>query len=305
MIARTFVIASIAGLLVACGGGGTNAGTGFIPTKFWFGFEAWNPNTHRNDIYLARSNGAEDRVLNNADLVGAEQPSFSLDGSLLAYYKLLGNNKAGIYVMNVDNGNATKIAEFEADQSTIFAWPIAWSRDHGRLIYIDPRGKAFVINVDGSNPLQLTPATFGVYDRSARFSPDGSKVVFERKDNEIWMSDSDGGNQVKIAGSPERDYLAPDWSPDGTRLVCVRYADLKVELFTMNPDGSNETKLPVTGRTRDINWPYWSPDGSMVVFEENENGEERTLVVVEVATGKIFRWPTDKDRHNTSWIDRP
>ena len=67
---------------------------------------------------------------------------------------------------------------------------------------------------------------------------------------------------------------SPTWSPDGSRIAFIRrdksatHDGLKpLDLFVMNADGSNRTRL--TDTRRDEHAPNWSPDGTSIVFERN------------------------------------
>jgi TolB protein len=57
--------------------------------------------------------------------------------------------------------------------------------------------------------------------------------------------------------------------------VFQRYVDTNLELFVMNADGSDETRL--THEAGEDRRPTWSPDGGQVAFvrdaEENGNGD--------------------------------
>lgn len=76
---------------------------------------------------------------------------------------------------------------------------------------------------------------------------------------DIFVMDEDGGNPTNITlGEPYES--APDWSPDGTRIVFVREGNV----WVMNFDGTGQTQL-TTGKN-DYE-PDWSPDGSKIAFE--------------------------------------
>ena len=73
---------------------------------------------------------------------------------------------------------------------------------------------------------------------------------------------SDGSDQRQLtSGSFD---LEPDFSPDGERVVFVRWPSDRgdyFDLMTMNPDGTGVERVPAGG---DITYrnPRWSPDGA-------------------------------------------
>jgi beta-lactamase regulating signal transducer with metallopeptidase domain len=112
---------------------------------------------------------------------------------------------------------------------------------------------------------------------SARVSPDGSLVAFNKGD-ETWICDSQhGGNARLVSGVDGR----PVWSPDGKEIVVssgdVNEEDKKptpekpvwfVETWKVALDGSGKTWLPVpsTDFIED-----WSPDGNWFVASSDRH----------------------------------
>ena len=74
------------------------------------------------------------------------------------------------------------------------------------------------MNVDGSDPVQLTDAKKG-YAYHPRYSPDGTKIVFDcfkkdKKDNDIYIIDADGNNLTQVTINKSYDGQ-PYWTTDG------------------------------------------------------------------------------------------
>lgn len=92
---------------------------------------------------------------------------------------------------------------------------------------------------------------------------------------------------------------APDWSPDGTKVVFMSCRDGSCELYTMNADGSNETEVPNTGSNEQD--PVWSPDGSKILFHRsgdlylvNPDGTGETNITNTPGISELFpAWQPD------------
>jgi Tol biopolymer transport system component len=67
-----------------------------------------------------------------------------------------------------------------------------------------------------------------------------------------------------------RDNFNPRWSANGRRLVFTSGRDGKPEIYVMDADGGNQTRLTSDPAT-DFN-PSWSPDGQKIAFQRNVNG---------------------------------
>jgi TolB protein len=93
--------------------------------------------------------------------------------------------------------------------------------------------------------------------------------------------DPDGSNVVRLTDNPAQD-LDPAWSPDGEHILFVsnrddpdpddyQSPDNKWEIYVMEVDGSNQTRL-TNNLAFDIA-ARWSPDGRQIVFVSTRNGD--------------------------------
>ena len=78
-------------------------------------------------------------------------------------------------------------------------------------------------------------------------------------------------------GSDERKLLAtnawsPAWSPDGMTIAFVSDQDGDDEIYTVDADGQNTTKLTDNQGIAD-DAPSWSPDSTMIAFTSNRAGD--------------------------------
>ena len=107
--------------------------------------------------------------------------------------------------------------------------------------------------MDGTNQTRLTNISEvdDVGLRHPRYSPDGSKIVFESSKQEVQgiiynlinIMDADGGNLVGLTSNTKIS-TDPHFSPDGSKIVFVlEKDDHNYDIYVMNIDGSNLSNL--------------------------------------------------------------
>ncbi|MEA2002234.1 MAG: Ig-like domain-containing protein, partial [Actinomycetota bacterium] len=101
-----------------------------------------------------------------------------------------------------------------------------------QIAYHAPAGAnvdVFIVNADGSNPVNLTnnPA---VYYHKPAWSPDGSRIAFERLDTdwELFMINPDGTGLAPLAVSPTTFEFDVDWESANRAPVAVDDGDAVV-----------------------------------------------------------------------------
>ncbi|MFO0960608.1 MAG: serine/threonine protein kinase [Isosphaeraceae bacterium] len=84
-------------------------------------------------------------------------------------------------------------------------------------------GQIYSVRLDGTDAREFTRAGEGLpYGLS--LSPDGRRVAFHLAGPEgyqVWTSDLEGGDRIRVAAKPGHLYFGTSWSPDGRWIVYV------------------------------------------------------------------------------------
>ena len=156
--------------------------------------------------------------------------------------------------------------------------------------------RVFTVRPDGSGLRAVTPGCTGNQE-SPRCSEDGyaaispnvkriafthafGRVVDDQIDHAgIYTVRTDGSHMRRVTLPAKRtaEDGEPQWSPDGNRLVFVRYNITakpagKQAIFVVNADGSGLHRITPWKLTAG-DGPDWSPDGSRILFRAPENDD--------------------------------
>jgi TolB protein len=198
-----------------------------------------------------------------------------------------------LYVLNlVPSVKETRLTRgFRLDQSA------EWSPDGSKLAY-SSNGDIFVANASGKGAVNITGTR--AIEVSPTWSPNGRQLAFvsDRSGSpQVYVMNSDGTNVRKIStGSYNTD---PSWSPNTSinRIAYVRVEGGEANIFTVNPDGSDEERLTwSSGRNEN---PSWSPDGHYIAFSSSRSGAKDIYIMylngqnqLQLTRGGVKTFPT-------------
>jgi Tol biopolymer transport system component len=143
----------------------------------------------------------------------------------------------------------------------------------------DGNFEIYVMNADGSNPVNLTNSAGD--DLDPAFSPDGSRIAFtsSRDGNfEIYVMNADGTNQTRLTMKTAAGEGEVAWSPDGKKLAFTSGRDGNNEIYVMNADGTNQVNL--TNNAAQDQEAAFSPDGSRIAFHSFRTGDGAEIFVM-------------------------
>jgi TolB protein len=109
------------------------------------------------------------------------------------------------------------------------------------------------------------------------FSPDGRTLAFH-VGRDVHTMPASGGELRRLTTDPANG-MYPSWAPDGRRLALMSWTNGKTEIFTMNADGSEQTRL-VSMASGDAVDPRWSPDGSRIAFVHMPDGMNGRAAII-------------------------
>jgi hypothetical protein len=199
----------------------------------------------RRGLFVLHADGTETHLIRE-EVSGA---SFSRDGTTVVFapgIELPSHLDPGIYRIAADGGVATEL--------------LASSRR-----YIPEQERTF---------------RAGVYFPT--FSPDGTQIAyfdgFGDNSHSLRVVNADGGDLHVLIDNIEAYRMSNlVWSPDGTRLAFGRIPE---GIYTIEVDGSGLT-LVIPGGA----YPHWSPDGSHILYQQQDYSSPLGPLVIAAADG--------------------
>ena len=170
-----------------------------------------------------------------------------------------------IYIMNTNGSEQINLTNHPADD-----YGACFSPDGSKIAFVSYRDG----NSNGKNPVRLTYNDSD--DTQPYWSQDGSKIAFKSNrdgHSNTYIMDSNGKNIIKLLGNK-----ISSWSPDGSKLTFHKRDD-NLEIYVMNIDGSGLIRL--TDNSADDDNPFFSPDGSKIVFTSYRDGNQEIYIMNE------------------------
>ncbi len=230
-------------------------------------------------------------------------PDVTRDGQTVVFASTQHSVTSDIYVKAMGARVQTQLTRDPANDAMPAISPtgkrIAFSSDRGGSWDI------YLIPITGGRPLVVTSSS--AHEIHPSWSPDGTKIVFNRRGNvsgrwEMWVVDADDAATAQFIGYG----LFPEFCPragtgmsGGDRIVFQQGRERGSRAFsiwTLDYDGNNATALTEIVSAADsamIN-PAWSPDGKWILFSSVPTDDEWSMLG-NVAPREASLWMIDVD----------
>jgi len=218
------------------------------------------------EIYVMNADGTEVVRLTNGTASNVS-PGWSKDGKQIAFAS---NRDAAdpavargpdfeIYVMNADGSQVVRLT----NDNTFDGQP-TFSSDGRQIAFVSTRDQPvfgtelYVMQTDGTGVSRLTFQD-GTLDYPS-WDPHSRRLAFSVSNSSgsdgVYTLNLDNSGLTRLTfGATTSDGL-PSWSTDGSQIVFQSRRDGNVQLYVMNADGTEQTRLMVSNRADEF--PRWS-----------------------------------------------
>lgn len=257
-----------------------------------------NPADPTSIFLLSIANSQKRRLTSPpAGATGDYYPSFSPNGTMLAFVRSSSLSTTDLYVMPVSGGEPKRLT---FDGFTIQG--LAWTPDSSEIVFSSRRGGSI-------SSLWRVPAGGGVPKRVSAIGKDVVSPAISRDrlaytqavdDMNIWRLplDEAAGKEMReecIIASTLWD-ADPDYSPDGRRIVFSSGRSGGFGIWVCDSAGSNP-RLLFDGGPYLTGSPRWSPDGRWIAFDSRSKdagtGANPDIFVVSAEGGEPRRVTAD------------
>jgi len=278
-----------------------------------------------NEICIIKKDGTSWQRLTNNSL-GDTHGNFTPDGKKIVFQREVVANMAEVWVMNSDGTNQVSLTQ--AHGGPVMAGgceqkPVI-SPDGKKIAFRaynngdDETGKIWVMNIDGSNPVNVS----GIHDHATKhsWSPDSQWIIFSAQIqysvnnvSRIFKVMPTGENLTMLSEDIDDPYCEnwAAWSPDGMWISYHHRTNAVAdnsEIWLMKTDGTGKkvlvSAIPDTLDPEEewVCGPHsWHPTSQWITFKRNPGGDEKPIYIANVNNGEITKLTTGYNDGRMWW----
>lgn len=207
-------------------------------------------------------------------------------------------------IVNTADGSPV---DMKGISNVTFPEKLYWSPDGNKITFAgflnDSKNMdVYVVDLDFSNPINLTSSLTKGQNIGPAWSPDSRKIAFTSCDIdlcELYVVNADGSNLMKL--TPQITGLnSMVWSHDSGKIVYVSAENGNGEIYIANTDGSDIVNL--TNHPSEDSNPIWLPDGTKLVFVSDRDGDD-DIYILDPETMDLFNLTNnDVDDYSAVWL---
>ena len=165
--------------------------------------------------------------------------------------------------------------------------------------YVDNNWEIFVMNADGSNPVNITK-TATEHEHYPQVSPDGTKIAYTVDTGEgretvrtLWVMDTDGKNRKKLTDHAREPFWAPDSQTigflpqDSPKFNVIDYYNKRMSFYDLRTGKIEEH--PNSANLHHLYNPSFAPNGKWIVSTVHAGmGYSHAILAIERNGTNIF-----------------
>jgi Tol biopolymer transport system component len=200
------------------------------------------------DVWIMNRNGSGKVNVTQTDEVDDFFAAWSPDGSQLVFsVRPVGEGGEDLYVQNADGSGRKQLTDSPKDAGDHTP---SWTPDGKYIVFtrevvISEEDEIFdseimIVAATGGEP-QNIPVE-GLEAFATDVSPDGSTILMDADDGNVWTMGLDGSDLTQITTDERREFLAR-YSPDGNMIVYLREGQRGRHVIVAGADGANPRRL--------------------------------------------------------------
>jgi TolB protein len=266
-----------------------------------------DPSNASQEIWVMRPDGSGEQRLTSNAFTDA-YPMLSPDKKQVVFASDRDRDvtQLGVFVMNRDGSGVEPLSTNRGLNATP-----RWSPDGSSIAYSTTGDRQdwgsypawpVIMRADGSGKTGVNTQVTYTQGLPTWSLDAQSLFVTDREfgQGEIQRISRDGTIRTRLTFAAGDDWLdGHALSPDGKQLLFSSQRDGNVEIYVMNVDGSNQTRL--TNNAARDEQPAWSPDGTRIVFSSRRSGRPQLYIMNADGTNVVRLTNSESNDFHPHW----